>query len=264
MHVSRIHVLVTLSIAALCIAGCLFRGAEAKKSPSPASVGAAAGTTQPGVTSGQKPGELSVDGIATLQVIPNVVDVTMTLTVEQSRPKKAMAKLRNERAQLVAALQSAGVARAQLALSNVNLHPVYHPHPRNHQIRGYEASITLMVELKDFARIAEVMEAGAAAGVHRMSTRFRSTEMPRLKKRVRELAFQAASAKAAQIAGLMNVKLGRVVKLSEGQSGNGWGASPFGNININNNEFVAAPSSQDKILPGAQPLTLTVQVSYEI
>ena len=257
MYVSRIHVLAAFSLAGLCVAGCLLRGAEAKKEPIPERIGKTAGSQ-----SEQTPGELSVDGIASLQVVPNVVDVSMTLSVEKSRPKPAMAGLRTQQAALIAALQSAQVTRAQLALSNVDLHPVYHSHPRNHETRGYEASVTIVVELRDFARIAEVMETGASIGVRRMSTRFRSTELPRLKKRVRELAFQAASAKAAQIAGLMNVKLGRIVKLSEGQSGNGWGASPFANYNAN--EFVAAPTSQDKILPGAQPLTLTVQVSYEL
>ena len=256
MHVTRIHVLAALSIAALCIAGCLARGAEAKKGATPPTTTTTTGAQ--GIRGANAtPGELSVDGIASLQVIPDVADVSMTLSVEQSRPKRAVSKLRAKQAALLGALQAAGVDRSKLALSTVNLHPVHHPHPRNHEIRGYEAAVTIVVEVRDFDRIAELMETGAEADVQRMSTRFRSTKLPELKKRVRELAFKAARDKAAQIATLMNITVGRVVKVSEGQSGGSWGAV------ANFNEFVAAPS-QDKLMPGAQPLTLTVQVTYEI
>lgn len=251
MHVSKIHVLAAFSIAAVSIAGCLFRGAEANRGADTA--------RSPGSDTGAAPGSLSVDGIASLQVIPDVVDIRMTLWTEKPRPKAAMVELQDKQAKLLAALQTAGVAKSNITLSHTSLNPAYHTHPRNQEIRGYEASVTVVVELRAFDRIADIMETGAAVDVRRMSTSFRSTELPKLKKRVRELAFKAARDKAEQIATLMDIEVGRVIKVSEGQSGTGWRGSMVSNFN----EFVAAPA-HDRVMPGAQPLTLTVQVSYEI
>jgi uncharacterized protein YggE len=203
------------------------------------------------------PRQIKVNGIATLEVNPNVVDVTLTLEVQGPRPKEAVAGLESKRKTLVPALRSAGVSADELRLSHVNVTPVHKRHPDSHVIDGYRASITLVATLKDFSRIGDLMDTAAAHEVSRMHTHFRSTKMAEMKVRVREMALQAARSKANQVATSMKVALGDLLAVEElARDTPSWGALS------NANAFAPAQSSDAPLQPGALPITLTVVVTY--
>jgi hypothetical protein len=186
-----------------------------------------------------------------------VVDLTMTLSTSGPRPKAALAALHGKQGPLVSALRDAGVVDADLRLGHVDVAPVYKPHPQSHLVDGYEASITLVATLHDFARIGDVMEAAADHDVSRIHTRFRSTTLTEKKKEVREMALAAARDKAQQIAKSMGVELAGVLSVSElAGSSTPWAIG---------NENAYAPVARDEILqPGAIELSLTLEVAYRL
>jgi len=205
------------------------------------------------------PRQIKVNGIATLEVNPDVVDLTLTLEVQGARPKEAVTGLEAQRKPLVAALLAAGVPVDELRLSHVNVTPVHKRHPDNHVIDGYRASVTLVATLKDFARIGDIMDTAATHQVSRMHTHFRSTKMPEMKLRVREMALEAARRKAAQVATSMKVVLGDLLAVEElARDAPRWGAPS------NMNAFAPAQGSDAPLQPGALPISLTVVVSYEL
>lgn len=56
------------------------------------------GTAQAASPDAPKPGVITVTGSATLDVVPDVADVAMTLTTQAARPKAAVAALRGKQA----------------------------------------------------------------------------------------------------------------------------------------------------------------------
>jgi uncharacterized protein YggE len=111
----------------------------------------------------------------------------------------------------------------------------------------------------DFSKIAPLMEAGAEAGATSLSSQFRRSDLPALKKKVRDMALTAAKEKAQQTADALGIHLGRVVSVGENAGGTMWSNAYFPQANAAMTQ--AAPES----LGGAlQPLTLDVTIGYEL
>jgi len=185
--------------------------------------------------------------------------VMMSLSMERSRPRLAVAAMRRKQASLVKALDKAGIPSNSVRVSYLSLHPVYAPHPASHVVVAYTASMDITVSLDKFELVGEVMESGAAAGVKNVRTSFRNTELPKLKERVRAMALEAGTKKAEQLVAGVGAKLGDVKSVSENQAGAGW---RFNNNISNALEVNSAPLMT--LTPTLQPLTLTVTIGYEI
>ncbi len=202
--------------------------------------------------------QIKVNGIATVEVNPDVVDIGITLAITRQSPKEAVSELAAQRTALVDALYKAGVGRDELRLGHLDVYPVHKKHPDNHLIDGYRASLTLEVSLTDFERIGELMELAANHEVRRMHTRFRSTKMPQMKNQARALALEAAGKKAEQMAAALRLRVGEVLTIEELARSSSWGPS-------NVNAFRPASSSgAPQLQPGAIPLRLTLEVSYRL
>jgi len=202
--------------------------------------------------------QIRVNGIATMEVNPDVVDLTMTLSVMRASPKAALTTLQAEQARLVAALNEAGVTETQLRLGHVDVSPRYKAHPHDREIDGYESSVTLVATLGDFGQLGDVMQTAAGHDVSRMYTRFRSTELAAKKRQVREMALEATRDKARQIASSMHVDLGDLLTVAE-VAGTGalWGA-------VGNENAYARASPDGKLQPGAIELSLTLEATFAL
>jgi uncharacterized protein YggE len=204
------------------------------------------------------PGQMTVTGTATLEVSPDCADLTMTLSSDDAKPGVATQHVQSEENDLVAALHKLGVENGDLKLSYLTLEPVYDaswPH-----IRTYRSQITVTATTHDFARIAPIMEAGATAGATQMSSAFRRSDLPELKKKVREMALAAARDKAQQTASALGIKLGRISSVAEATGGAMWQNAYFPQAN-----FVRSQATSEETVGGAlQPLTLDVTIGYEL
>jgi uncharacterized protein YggE len=128
------------------------------------------------------------------------------------------------------------------------------------RVATYRASVTVTVTTKSFDKIADIMETGANNGASSMSSQFRRSDLPELKKKVREMALKAAQDKAAQTARLLNIDLGRVVTVTENAGGYMWNAQYFPNA------ITADKMPQEAIHIGGamQPLTLDITIGFEL
>ncbi len=205
-----------------------------------------------------QPGQMTVTGTATLEVSPDCADLTMTLSSDDAKPGAATQHVEAEENTLVAALQKLGVEGVDLKLSYLTLEPVYDESWLH--IRTYRAQITVTATTHDFGKIASIMEAGATAGATSLSSAFRRSDLPELKKKVREMALTAAKEKAQQTAKALDIKLGRITSVAENVGGSMWSSAYFPQVS-NMAQSQAAPTT----LGGAlQPLTLDVTIGYEL
>jgi hypothetical protein len=205
-----------------------------------------------------QPGQMTVTGTATLEVSPDCADLTMTLSSDDVKPGAATQHVQAEEKDLVAGLEKLGVEGADVKLSYLTLEPVYDEGWLH--IRTYRAQITVTATTKDFGKIATIMEAGATAGATQMSSAFRRSDLPELKKKVREMALTAAKEKAQQTAGVLGIKLGRISSVAENMGGQMWSNAYFPQVSN-----MAATQAGSGTLGGAlQPLTLDVTIGYEL
>jgi len=201
-----------------------------------------------------------VNGIATLDIRPDVADVTITLSIERPRPNAALSELRTQRDALVASLSEIGISGVDLRSSHTGVSTVYETRG-GREIRGYEASQTFVASLTDFEKIGDVLERAAAFELASMRTSYRSTRMTEKKLELREMALRAAELKATQSVEVLDVTLGPVISIEEtGRNSAGWGTS----MNSIGNDFSAEGPTGAPVEPGAIPMTLTVEVGYAL
>lgn len=217
---------------------------------------------QPHAADVVRPGVMTVSGSATLEVSPDCADLTMTLSSDGARPGTAASSLATKQQQVIDAMKKLGIEAANLKISHVTLDPIYKDWPQL-KVATYRAAITITATTKKFDQIAAMMEAGANAGAISMSSQFRRSDLPELKKQVREMALKAAKEKAQLTASALGIQLGRVTAVAEVPAGVMWSSQYFPNAvaNVAAQAAAAQPSALGGVL---QPLTLDVTVGYEL
>lgn len=200
---------------------------------------------------------IEVDANAQIDAVPDLVDLHLRLQVEQATPKQATQELLQRRQKLVDALFKAGLSKPSLTMSHLHLNIRYKRYGK--EIRGYEASVSLVACIQKIERLSEFVEVAAQAGVTGFSTQFRSTHGVSIKKKLREMALKAAYEKALQIAQVTGVRLGQVRFVREVQTS----SYHFSGL-TNAYESGRLRSAQTNVQPGAIPMRFSIRVAYTI
>ena len=211
------------------------------------------------------PGQMTITGTATLEVSPDCADLTMTLSSDEPKPGQATSDVQSREGALVAAVRKLGVEQGDIKLSYLSLEPVYETQVGSWQqvrVHGYRAQITVTVTTKDFSKVATLMDAGADAGATSLSSQFRNSQLPELKKKVRDMALTAARQKAEQTANGLGIKLGRITSVAENAGGMMWSNAYFPQANAM--QAAPSPAGTADIGGALQPLTLDVTIGYEL
>jgi|MudIll2142460700_1097286.scaffolds.fasta_scaffold11696_3 hypothetical protein len=208
-----------------------------------------------------RPGAMTVTGSATLEVSPDCADLTMTLSTDGARPAVAATALSKKQQEVIDAMKKLGIEAADMKISHITLTPIYKDWQQL-KLVTYRAEITITATTKQFDQIAAMMEAGANAGATTMTSQFRRSDLPELKKKVREMALKAAKEKAQTTAKALGIELGRVTTVAEAPAGLMWQSRYF--PNYVGNEAAQAPAAAQTVGGALQPLTLDVTVGYEL
>jgi uncharacterized protein YggE len=196
---------------------------------------------------------LTVTGTATVDLVPDCLDVSMMLSTDGDHPRQAMSALRAQQDVLVKALIAAGVAPGDVKLSGLNLQRKYDVAGR---VKGYTASIGVVASTKKLELVGDLMEAASSAGTQSMSTSYRVSDLPSFKKKARRMALEAAADKAHETASALGTRLGHVADVNESASDWYPGATA--------NSYTANAPGTTQLSPELQPLTLSINVVYEL
>lgn len=208
------------------------------------------------------PGVMTVTGTATLEVSPDCADLTMTLSSDAARPGVAAAAVAGKQEAVIAAMKKLGIETSSMKISHLTLNPIYKEWPQI-TVATYRAEITITVTTKKFDQVAAMMEAGANAGATTMSSQFRRSDLPALKKQVRELALRAAKEKAELTAKALGIELGRITTVAETPAGHLWQSHLYPNY-LGNVSATAAASQSSALAASLQPLTLDITIGFEL
>lgn len=216
----------------------------------------------PAAVEHEKPGSFVVQGTATLEVAPDCADITMTITADGARPGIATQGVQQKQQLLIAALQKLGIETPDIKLSHLSLDPIYQQDKESWaplRVATFRASVTITATTKKFDQIGPMMEAGANAGATSMASQFRRSDLPELKKKVREMAIAAARDKASSTAKALGIELGRIISVAENANGSLYNSNYFPQVR---NDVATMPGTA---LGGQlQPLTLEITIGYEL
>lgn len=205
----------------------------------------------------------TVTGTAQIDVAPDCADLTLTISGEAPRTGPAAATARERQTALLARLKALGLAAEDIKLSSLRIDPLIEYLTDGRQrSKGFRAETRVVVTTHDFAQIEAIMDAAASSGVTQMSTAFRSEKLDDVKRQLRDLALDAAAAKAKQMTSKLGTSLGAVVGIAEQSGGSLWSNAYFPQTtapNVTGNAVDGALTTAE-----AQTLTLEVSVTYQL
>jgi len=216
-----------------------------------------AGVAQPtgahGAAADPSPATITVTGIGSVTTVPD--RGSLDLTVETRRQTAAAAMTQNgaDVASVVAAVQKAGVAKADIRTAQVSLTPLTSDDGTT--IVGYSASNTLTVTVKALAQAGTIVDAAVAAGANGISgPSLVRSDADSLYRQALKNAVADARQKAETLADAAGSHLAAVTAIVEG---GGAVPVPFA-------DKAAAATPTVTIEPGQQSIDASVTVTYAL
>jgi uncharacterized protein YggE len=165
---------------------------------------------------------------------------------------------------VVAALGQAGIAPKDVQTSGVSLNPDYHyVADRPPRIKGYYASNTVNVTVRDIARLGQTLDALVAVGANQVhGPMFDIADKDAVLDEARGKALAKARARADLYAKRLGLRVARVVSVDE-TGGRGIVPPPMAVRGVAVEQAAAADASMP-IAPGENTLSLTLDVVYAL
>ncbi len=202
-----------------------------------------------------KPGTISVAGTGTVTTEPDTATTTFGVITQGATAKEAMSRNSQEMAKVIEALKRAGIASKDLQTQYVSLDPRYDNQGR--EIRGYNATNSVSVTVRDLAQVGSVIDSAIAAGANNLSGPSLSREdRDKLYNDALEKAVADAKEKADVLARAAGVAVGPVQSVSENQQGVG-GPMPMGYA-------MRAAGDATPIEAGTTQITASVRVVFTL
>ncbi|MFJ4876818.1 SIMPL domain-containing protein [Streptomyces sp. NPDC088745] len=203
-----------LLVAATLVGGLLAAGAAPASALTPAPV--TAGVARPA------PATVTVTGSGEATATPDTAFVNLGVEATAPTTEEALAAQSAAARALLAAVRAQGVADRDVRTESLSLNPVHRDDNGNQRLTGYQAGQGFSVRVRDLSRTGAVIRAamdaaGDAGRVHGVT--FDVADPAPLRAAARRAAHDDAREKAAQYARLSGRPLGRLVSLTESDSG---------------------------------------------
>lgn len=205
----------------------------------------------------EAPRRIVVTGDASAEAAPDRASFTAGVQAEARGARDALTAASTAMTQVLAALEAAGVAKADLQTSELSVDPVWDDGDggqRQPQVRGYMASNLVTVRSRDLAALGALIDAASEAGANRfMGLSFALADPAAQEAKARAAAVAEARARAEQLASAAGVRLGPVLSITEQ---GGAGPMPM----FARADAMPAPP----VAPGSVGVTVSVEVVYGI
>jgi len=204
---------------------------------------------------------VTVQATGTVNVVPDGVSFNFAVSVLAQSSETAMSDASASAEQVRAALETAGVAKDDIATQNISVYPEYVSSTMGTQtLSGYRAQQVFTVTLRDTAKAGDVVDAVIAAGgnalqVYGVTPTLLNTD--EAVAQAREAAIKSAKEKAKDYARLVDEDLGSVVYITEV-------TSPSSPVPLMVGDAGSAEMSMTKTVVnlGTQEVSVTVEVRW--
>ena len=213
-----------------------------------------------------EPPEITVAGSGTARGVPDMSEIRGTISSGDKTAEKAQATNIADTKKLINEILKAGIEEKDLTSAKISLRPEYDYKGGSRTLRGYTASTTLSVKIRDFDKIPAILDLMTSHGVGNIwgpSLTFSEEKLKELRSQAREQAVRDGRDKAAQLASLSGRSLGGLLAVNEGawQLTQPW-MYPYG-ITAGM-AYSLEESDAPYIQPGENEVRVTVEARYRL
>ncbi len=204
----------------------------------------------------------SVSAEGKVNAIPDIAEIRLTVISEG----KDLGNIQKENSEkinrIINFLKEKGIKAEDIKTEIYNLQPKYDWQKSPYQIVGYTLNQTILVKIRDFNKIGEILSEAVKNGANQISgpnfTIDDHEKLEKLKEEAREIAIKKVKEKAEKIAKVGGFKLGKIMNIQESEY--------FQPIPLRSSELMktSLESPLPQIEPGSQELKVTVTITYEI
>ena len=202
---------------------------------------------------------LSISAQAESRRVPDVATMSTGVVTQAADANAAMRENATQMTKVVAAIKAAGVAERDIQTSGISISPQYrYAENQPPVITGYQASNTVNLKVRDVGSLGKVLDSLVAQGANQVNgPMFEVDEPDEAYDEARRAALDKAKARAEMYARSMDMRVRRIVSISEG----GGYQPPMPMMKPMSMERAQDASP---VAPGESALSATVNVVFEL
>src|SRR3989338_4260303 len=161
---------------------------------------------------------VSVSGEGRMFVSPDIAELSFGVqTGRMQTAKVVMDKLRKDMDAVFQSVKGLGIEEKDIRTEHFSLNPIYDWTEQGQIFRGFEASQSFRVKVRDLDQVDDVLTAATDAGANQAgNVQFTIDDPEGLRAEARKKAIQEAQAKANVLAQSLGKRLGELKGFSEG------------------------------------------------
>ncbi len=169
------------------------------------------------------PRQIVVTATGTVEAAPDMATVTLGVSRDARTASQAMAEVSEATSAVLTRITESGIESRDVQTSSLNLNPVWdRGNERPPQVRGYVASTTLSVRVRDLDDLGSLLDQLIGDGANTLNgLTFGIADTDPLEEAARADAVRQARAKAETLASAARLDLGPVQTISEGGGAGG-------------------------------------------
>jgi len=214
----------------------------------------ALGATATGAVAAGRSRTITVVGTGEVRGTPDVADLVLGVSGRAGSAAEVMARIADRAQKVIDALHDAGVADDDIQTADLSVQPVFDD---DGNVKGYEASNTVTVHIRELGKAGAIVDAAAAnAGddIRVQGISFSIDDDSALLAVARTKATKRARTQAEQLASGADVEVGEVRSITEATS----------SMPIAYSGDAAAKVAGTPVMPGSQTLSVQATVVFAI
>nr|WP_208856466.1 SIMPL domain-containing protein [Rhizobium mesoamericanum] len=170
----------------------------------------------------QREAAISVSGEGQASVAPDMAVLNLSVVKQAKTAREALDENNKAMSDVLAALKKAGIAERDLQTSGFSVQPQFNFPQSNDgqqqppQLVGYQVSNSLSVRVRDLSKLGAILDEAVTLGVNQGGDiQFTNDKPQAAMEEARKNAVADAIKKAKTLAAAADVKIGRVIEISE-------------------------------------------------
>ena len=204
--------------------------------------------------------DVSAEGKTT--AVPDIAEINLGIQAQKATVQEAQKEANEKINQITNELKKLGIKEEFIKTTRYNVYPNYN-YQNGQKITGYDVNISLRVKVKDFDKINQAIDAATKLGANQigqLNFTIDDERLEELKMEARKEAIERAKKKAKEIARAGDLRLGRIVNISENVVSPFPPIYPRGTIGLGK---IEEKEETTQIQPGESEITISITLSYE-
>ncbi len=208
---------------------------------------------------------ISVSGEGKAAAVPDIAELSFGVQIQrQTTARQAMDMLGKNMTAVLDAVKKSGIEEKDIRTESLALNPTYDWKDGQQVMRGFDASQSLRVKVRDLDTVSDVLAAATNAGANQAGgVSFIVDDPEKSRAEAREEAISQAQAKAVTLAKQLGMRLGKLKSFSEG--GGYSPPMPYARAEMAMDTAMGGGGVMPTPLPaGEQEVNVQVQLTYEL